>query len=71
MVRLFEVGEETRHHAGDPQCAECWEEYPATCTCGGLIHATGESDEDRDDGNVSVTTKCDRCGRSEEQIEPR
>ena len=67
-MALFTVGEETNHHAGDPGCPECWEEYPAPCKCGGLIHAAGGVEED-EDGNVLLTTKCDHCGRSEEELE--
>jgi len=65
---LFTVGDEANHHIGDAQCSECWEEYPTPCRCGGLIHAAGGEVED-EDGNVWLTTKCDQCGRSEEQLE--
>jgi hypothetical protein len=64
---LFTVGEEVTHEAGDAACAECWEEYPESCSCGGLIHAAGGTEED-DDGNVLLTTRCDHCGRSEEEL---
>ena len=67
-MKLFGVGDEVNHHPGDPLCPECWEEYPAPCKCGGLIHAAGGEEED-EDGNVLLTTKCDKCGRSEEQLE--
>jgi hypothetical protein len=67
MSRLFTVGEESTHRLGEPDCPECWEEYPAPCPCGGLMHA-GAGEEDPD--NVEwPTTQCDRCGRSEEEIE--
>ena len=66
MTKLFTVGEEVTHLADDPQCPECLEEYPETCTCGGLIHAaSGEEDAE---GVESPLTKCDRCGRSEEDL---
>ncbi len=65
---LFAVAEEMTHHIGDPQCPQCWEEYPQPCSCGGLMHAAGGSEEDAD-GNVLLLMKCDRCGRSEEQLE--
>lgn len=65
---LFTVGEEVNHRLGDLQCPECWEEFPERCPCGGLIHAAGGEEEDAD-GNVLLTTKCDGCGRSREEIE--
>ncbi len=66
MPKLFTVGEETTHHAGDPKCPECREEYPEPCRCGGLIHAAGEDDDE--EGEVELITRCDRCGRSEEEL---
>ena len=44
MTTYFVIGDETTNIAGDPQCPECWEDYPETCSCGGLIHAAGEED---------------------------
>jgi len=67
MPELFTVGEEINHHAGDPQCPECLEAYPEPCRCGGLIHAAGGEEEDTDD-TLLLTTKCDKCGRSEEDL---
>jgi hypothetical protein len=67
-MTLFTVGEEPNHHIGDLQCPECWEEYPEPCRCGGLMHAAGGAEEDTD-GNVLLTTCCDRCGRSEDQLD--
>lgn len=66
-MRHFAVGEQDSHHVGDAECSECWEEYPEVCVCGGLVHAeaTGQEDED---GNVWVETRCDQCGRSEEEV---
>lgn len=67
MVQAFTVGEETTHVVNDPQCPECLGEYPEQCRCGGLIHAaSGEMDPE---GGEWPLTKCDRCGRSEEEIE--
>jgi hypothetical protein len=63
----FIVGEETSHHVGDPQCAACWESYPEPCPCGGLIHAAGGPEEDID-GKVLLVTRCDKCGRSEDEL---
>ena len=68
MPRLFTVGEEDNHHAGDPECQECWEEYPEPCRCGGLIHAAGGEEED-EDGDVLLVTLCDGCGRSEDDLD--
>ena len=67
-MALFTVGEEPSHHVGDPQCPECWEEYPEPCRCGGLMHAAVEGGEDPN-GNVLLVTQCDRCGRSEDQLD--
>jgi len=67
-MTLFTVGEEINHRAGDATCAECWEEYPEHCRCGGLIHAAG-GDADDEDGNLLLVTQCDRCERTEEQLE--
>jgi len=66
-MRLFTVGEEATHEVDNPGCPECWEDYPEPCSCGGLIHAAGGTEED-EDGNVVLTTQCDRCGRSEDQL---
>ena len=66
MPRSFTGGEEMLHVADDPQCPECLEEYPELCGCGGLIHAAGgEADLD---GEEWPLTRCDRCGRSEEEM---
>lgn len=68
MARLFVVGEETMHVAGNPACPACLEDYPAACSCGGLMHAgEGEEGPDPDSGEAPVT-QCDRCGLSEEEL---
>ena len=67
-MALFTVGEEVNHQVGDPQCPECWEEYPEPCRCGGLMHAAASAEEDAD-GNVLLVTSCDQCGRSEDQLD--
>jgi hypothetical protein len=67
-MKLFVVGEEATHHVGDPLCPACWESYPESCRCGGLIHAAGGSEEDID-GNVLLVTRCDQCGRSQEELD--
>jgi hypothetical protein len=61
MVQVFTLGEETL------RCLGCFEEYPEQCRCGGLIlAASGEMDPE---GVEWPLTKCDQCGRSEEEIE--
>ena len=69
-MALFAVGQEENHHVGNAKCPECYEEYPEPCPCGGLMHAAGGGDQDGD-GNVELTTRCDRCGRSEDQLDAR
>ena len=39
-MKLFEVGEVVNHQVGDAHCPECSEDYPETCRCGGLMHAS-------------------------------
>lgn len=67
MKTYVMIGEETTHTLGDPQCPECWEGYPESCSCGGLIHAAGEQ-FDPDGPDLPAITRCDRCGRSEEEL---
>ncbi len=67
-MALFAVGEEVNHRVGDRACPECWEAYPEPCRCGGLIHAGGGAEIDPD-GNVVLVTRCDQCGRSEDQLD--
>ncbi|HEY7040364.1 MAG TPA: hypothetical protein VID28_16000 [Methylomirabilota bacterium] len=67
MLKPFRIGDETTHIAGDTKCPECLEGYPDLCPCGGLIHAaTGEPDDTGADWPV---TRCDRCGRAEEELD--
>jgi hypothetical protein len=54
------------HSVGDPQCPMCLEEYPEVCECGGLIHSSGQSDGEDE---IIVATRCDGCGRSEDDLE--
>ncbi|HZP36333.1 MAG TPA: hypothetical protein VFE48_07565 [Methylomirabilota bacterium] len=66
MPDLFVIGDETTHIKGDARCPECLDEYPVSCPCGGLIHAAaGEQDEAGGDWPL---TRCDQCGRSEEEL---
>ena len=67
MADLFAIGDEIAHVVGDPECPQCLEEYPESCPCGGLIHAS--PGEDDPGGTQWPATRCDRCGRSEEEIE--
>jgi hypothetical protein len=67
MSRLFTIGEEIQHVVGDRQCPECPDEYPEPCPCGGLIHAaSGEADQEATEW---LDTRCDVCGRSEQDLE--
>jgi hypothetical protein len=68
VTTLFTLGENIGHRVGDSRCPECWEEYPEPCRCGGLIHAAGTGEEDMD-GNMTLVTQCDSCGRSEDQLD--
>ena len=67
-MQFFSVEEEAIHHVGDAQCPECYEEYPETCVCGGLIHAESRGPED-EDRSVWLRTRCDQCRRSQEDVE--
>lgn len=67
-MEVFTINRETVHHVGDHTCPECLEDYPEPCVCGdGLIHAERTGDEDAD-GNPLVVTRCDYCGRSEDDL---
>jgi len=67
VPQLFTIGDEPTHVIGDAKCPECQEEYPEPCPCGGLIHAaSGEEDQG---GTEWPTTRCDQCGRSEEELD--
>lgn len=65
-MHLFTVIEDLAHHVDDLTCPMCAEEYPEPCGCGGLMH--GEVSEVPDaDGNDVIITRCDRCGRAEDE----
>jgi hypothetical protein len=67
-MRVFAVTEDLNHQVADVQCPACTEPYPEPCPCGGLIHGTpgGETDID---GNPTFVTRCDRCGRTDDQLD--
>lgn len=67
MPELFVIGDETTHVVGDAKCPECLEEYPEPCPCGGLIDAA--SGEEDTGGTDWPATRCDHCGRSEEELD--
>ena len=66
-MKLFAVVEDATHHVGDPRCPSCAEEYPEPCRCGGLIHAVAE--DVAEEGEITLVTRCDSCGRSEDDLE--
>lgn len=61
MARPFALGDEV-HHGDDEVCPACSAGYPRPCECGGLIHAGASSE-------VMPTSRCDRCGRSNGEVE--
>lgn len=67
-MKLFTVGNEVDHRAGDRGCPECVEGYPEPCRCGGWMHAADTGEEDAD-GNATLVTACDACGRSEDMLD--
>jgi hypothetical protein len=66
-MRYFTIAEQDTHHAGDLECPGCAEQYPERCVCGGVIHAEPAGPED-EGGEVWLVTRCDECGRSEDEI---
>lgn len=65
MADLFLL-EDQIHDADDAECAVCAAGYPTRCVCGGLMHAAGEAEEEAE---AIVSTKCGKCGRSEDDLE--
>jgi hypothetical protein len=68
MPDLFTLDEQI-HHTAEPECPGCVEGYPRRCACDGLVHAS-ESLTDADT-EPTLTTRCDRCGRSEGDLAER
>jgi hypothetical protein len=66
-VRYFTIGDENAHRTGDAACTGCAEEYPEPCICGGMIHAEPGGPED-ETGEILLVTRCDQCGRSEDEV---
>jgi len=66
-MELFEVGDVMSHRKGDRRCPACAAEFPERCRCGGLVHASA-GPEDDPDGNPLMSTRCDECGRSDEDL---
>jgi hypothetical protein len=66
MAELFTI-EEQIHHKGDPECPGCGEGYPEPCSCGGLVHAARGVAAAEELEPVPVT-RCDQCGRSEDDL---
>jgi hypothetical protein len=64
----FTITRDVAHRTGDRRCPVCAEDYPEPCRCGGLVHAEASEDLDAD-GNPILTTRCDTCGRSEDQLD--
>jgi hypothetical protein len=63
----FVVGEDVNHRTGDATCPACVEDFPEPCSCGGLVHATALELEEPE-GEPVLTTRCDQCGRSDEDL---
>jgi hypothetical protein len=60
------VGPEA-HQQGRVDCPACVEQYPTRCPCQGFMHAESVGDEGPD-GDVAVATRCDMCGRSQDEV---
>jgi hypothetical protein len=64
------------HYRGDHRCSACASEYPQPCRCGGLMHgasAIETAGEPEAVGGIEgdsevVFTRCDACGRSEDDL---
>jgi hypothetical protein len=66
-METFAIGDDRGHRVGDGRCAACAAEFPEPCQCGGLVHAASGEAEDLD-GNPILSTRCDQCGRSDEDL---
>jgi hypothetical protein len=66
-MESFIVGEDVNHRPGDANCQACAEDFPEPCPCGGFVHATAIELEEPE-GEPVLTTRCDQCGRSDEDL---
>ncbi len=64
----FVVGEDVNHRVGNAHCPACVEDFPEPCRCGGLVHATALELLEDPAANPLITTRCDQCGRSDEDL---
>jgi hypothetical protein len=73
MASVFVLDDQT-HVGADRQCPACASDYPQPCRCGGLMHgasadAVAEGSETTgaiEGAGAAVSTRCDVCGRSED-----
>jgi hypothetical protein len=65
-MAVFTISADTVHHVGDHSCPTCFEDYPEPCRCGGLMHAECGVNPD-DDGSYAIVTRCDYCGRTDDE----
>jgi hypothetical protein len=66
-MESFAIGDDLSHRVGDRECPGCAQDFPEPCRCGGLVHASVTDVEDLE-GNPVLATRCDRCGRSDEDL---
>jgi hypothetical protein len=66
-MEKFSIGDDVSHRVGDAQCSACATEFPEPCRCGGLVHASLGEEEDLE-GNALMSTRCDQCGRTDEDL---
>jgi hypothetical protein len=64
---MDQIGIGADHQVGDAHCPACVEDFPEPCQCGGFVHATALEAGDPDDTPL-ITTCCDQCGRSDEDL---
>ena len=67
-MEQFAVGEDLTHLVGNAHCPACVEDFPEPCRCGGLVHATALDLLEDPDTNPVITTRCDQCGLSDEDL---
>jgi hypothetical protein len=67
-METFTIRGETSHRIGDHACPMCPENYPEPCGCGALMHAEAGAEQDIE-GNDVLDTRCERCGRAEDDLD--